>query len=1211
MRKKITLLLLLSLSFVYGQKNNTKTTEEKELKNKYLFTTNSKIEDKYGNLITDSIEREKYFTNKQQHIDHYKKSSIAVNQVATQLCSNGNFEEYVNGANILTHFEYGTGDTSNPTQCKSDSYSNFSGINLYNPNNLDIMATTIPSNYIDEYIGNINAFDQYTLKINYKESFETASMVQAKRFKTDNETSVVFNFKAVLQSIFNNSHDNEQPYFKARVINNSGVVVSEFCLIGDPTNCIFTQADVIESDAITLYTPNWQSGILDISSIPNNEEFTIEFYASRCGLGAHFGYAYIDDICLLHTDENLQGSIELDPLYKICPTLPLSVCGEFTIPNSGGLFATVASIKLAVRNENNVEIYSSTTSTLLDLVNKKFCFDIATANLPNLISGTYNVSATINYNFVQTVDCTGTSFNSVTDDDANPGWDIWFLNCTNCDINLQTTSLVICDTNDDGSEIFNLSTANSSVVTNTTGLSFSYFDTLANATNDTNPITTFANYLSASKIIFIRVSNSPTCYKIIAIKLIVKNPAATISGILNICSGNTTLTASTGASYLWANGQITPSISVSTIGTYSVTITDSFGCSSVASVTINGNQVAVNPTIVITQPDCFIATGTITITSPASEYSYNNGLTWSTNSSMSGLNVGSYLVKIRTASGCTSYSNPVTIKPTLSSYPDFNSINPTFCGEVGSITITTVSSSYSFDNGLTWTTSNSMSNLPSGIYKIRVKDAAGCISNYNSVDLNGQFLNDPLVTFENPYCGNLGSITVTTPADSYSFDGGVTWQSSNTLSNLISDTYYVQIRNSQGCTSSNLYVDLTDLETSYPKYTIVNAGCGTYASITITTIADEYSFDGGATWSPNPVALNIPSPLYYNLKVKKGTCVSLTRNIYISSSFLPIPNASDFAIIVCDNLNDGSENIDLSFYNDNLIANATSFNFTYYTTLLAAQNSNFANQITNFTSHNLSNINNTVYVRVTSSDNCFKVVKIVFTFIDSPVITIKDRYPLCEFKTVDIDAGDNYYTYLWSTGETTQIITIDVKGDYWVTVTENNAGLICSTTKNFNIFLSNPATITKIETTDWTNNENTITVSVTGLGIYEYSLDDIHFQDSNQFTNLEHNSYTVYVRDKYNCGEVNEDVFLLMYPYYFTPNGDGFHELWKIKFSENEPGLKTEIFDRNGKFIKVLGSNSLGWDGTYNGNMMIADDYWFVVTRPNGKIHKGHFTLKR
>jgi gliding motility-associated-like protein len=55
----------------------------------------------------------------------------------------------------------------------------------------------------------------------------------------------------------------------------------------------------------------------------------------------------------------------------------------------------------------------------------------------------------------------------------------------------------------------------------------------------------------------------------------------------------------------------------------------------------------------------------------------------------------------------------------------------------------------------------------------------------------------------------------------------------------------------------------------------------------------------------------------------------------------------------------------------------------------------------------------------------------------------------------------------------------------------------------------------------------------------------------------------------------------------------------KIKFSDNEIG-PLQLFDRYGKLIKEL-QNNIGWDGTFNGHELPATDYWFVVTRSNGK----------
>ena len=43
----------------------------------------------------------------------------------------------------------------------------------------------------------------------------------------------------------------------------------------------------------------------------------------------------------------------------------------------------------------------------------------------------------------------------------------------------------------------------------------------------------------------------------------------------------------------------------------------------------------------------------------------------------------------------------------------------------------------------------------------------------------------------------------------------------------------------------------------------------------------------------------------------------------------------------------------------------------------------------------------------------------------------------------------------------------------------------------------------------------------------------------------------------------------------------------------------------------ILEANSDGWDGNLLGEKLPADDYWFVVVREDGRIHKGHFALKR
>ena len=48
--------------------------------------------------------------------------------------------------------------------------------------------------------------------------------------------------------------------------------------------------------------------------------------------------------------------------------------------------------------------------------------------------------------------------------------------------------------------------------------------------------------------------------------------------------------------------------------------------------------------------------------------------------------------------------------------------------------------------------------------------------------------------------------------------------------------------------------------------------------------------------------------------------------------------------------------------------------------------------------------------------------------------------------------------------------------------------------------------------------------------------------------------------------------------------------------------------------MKQISSNGQGWDGTYNGHLLPADDYWFnveFVENATVKEFRAHFTLKR
>nr|MBF6607291.1 T9SS type B sorting domain-containing protein [Flavobacterium sp.] len=317
-------------------------------------------------------------------------------------------------------------------------------------------------------------------------------------------------------------------------------------------------------------------------------------------------------------------------------------------------------------------------------------------------------------------------------------------------------------------------------------------------------------------------------------------------------------------------------------------------------------------------------------------------------------------------------------------------------------------------------------------------------------------------------------------------------------------------------------------------------------------------------------------------------------------------------LIECDDeSNDGIVPFDLTSQIPGIITNQdpSTLTVTFHNSLQDADdNLNIIATPTNYSSSG-----ETVYVRVLHSGGCHETTSFNLVINPSPQFEIDDQVPICVDGTTTLSVPAGFSSYEWSTGEITRQITVDTPGSYSVIVTNNYPTGSCSSTQNFTVFQSAPPVITDVVVTDWTQDQNTITVELQNAsgGNYVFSLDNINFQPSNVFTGLTAGVYNVFVKDLNGCGDDSQEVFILSYPPFFTPNADGFNDYWRVRFAELEPNLQTYIYDRYGKLITGFLSGSQGWDGTLNGKPLFATDYWFVVIRQDGRTLRGHFALKR
>ena len=152
-------------------------------------------------------------------------------------------------------------------------------------------------------------------------------------------------------------------------------------------------------------------------------------------------------------------------------------------------------------------------------------------------------------------------------------------------------------------------------------------------------------------------------------KGIILAPVVTPDGATTICDGTTRILTSTEAgSYLWNTGETTQSISVTKAGDYYVSVDQESGCGLTSDNTVvHVNPRPIPPTIgSITQPDCIIETGSVTLNGLPDSWtltsSPGNAISSGTGSSTTAnLVTGSYTFSVANANGCTSIASDIAV----------------------------------------------------------------------------------------------------------------------------------------------------------------------------------------------------------------------------------------------------------------------------------------------------------------------------------------------------------------------------------------------------------------------------------------------------------------------------------------------------------------------------------------------------------------------
>ena len=314
--------------------------------------------------------------------------------------------------------------------------------------------------------------------------------------------------------------------------------------------------------------------------------------------------------------------------------------------------------------------------------------------------------------------------------------------------------------------------------------------------------------------------------------------------------------------------------------------------------------------------------------------------------------------------------------------------------------------------------------------------------------------------------------------------------------------------------------------------------------------------------------------------------------------------------------------------NIDLISNVsgTTFSWTVVQNGVSGATSGTGNTINQILSTNAVG-GNAVYSITPTNNGCIGSpiqISVIIHALPKPILTDgviclnSGSAPSSQFYTLSTGLNSIDYSFKWFLNNvvipsaTTNFYNANQVGNYSVIATN-----ILTSCNSDTVFASVTESIKGenliINQTSFFSNQPTITVNVVGgNGPFLYQIDDSEFQFSNVFSQVSAGTHIINVVDKTSCTKLTTSTTIITYPHFFTPNGDGFHDYWNIDGLSSS--TKILIYDRFGKLLKQIFSDSTGWDGTYEGQIQFADDYWFVINYiENGvdKIFKAHFTLKR
>ncbi len=250
-----------------------------------------------------------------------------------------------------------------------------------------------------------------------------------------------------------------------------------------------------------------------------------------------------------------------------------------------------------------------------------------------------------------------------------------------------------------------------------------------------------------------------------------------------------------------------------------------------------------------------------------------------------------------------------------------------------------------------------------------------------------------------------------------------------------------------------------------------------------------------------------------------------------------------------------------------------------------------------------------VVTNTSSGVNCTGTAQMTYTVNANPTVYISDVNQCDNGQAVSLDAGVGATSYQWSTNANTQSISVSASGTYTVTITDANG---CTGTASPTVTLNarpQPAIV------DGNGEGNEVffcdnppypvlSSGINNAAAWSWSLDGTLLNWNEATLEVsEPGIYSVLVTDANGCTNTDEITVIqngceVVVPNVFTPNGDGFNQVFFIENLDDFKTRKLVIYNRWGK--EVFSANP--YDNKWDGGDVSSGTYYWVLEYANENI---------